>query len=134
MGTTTITSHCHTRVAFTPNRVETARLLSQMCGDTTVRHAQRTRSNSGITISEPETSRPLLTTDEVMRLPEDAALVFSSGAPAAWASKLRYYRNPEFLRRTKIPPPDTSDRLPVAASSQGGVEEDATKSDSEKLL
>ena len=27
-----ITSNCHTRVAFTPNRVETARLLSQMAG------------------------------------------------------------------------------------------------------
>ena len=130
-----ITSHCHTRVAFTPNRVETARLLSQMTGDTTVRHSQRTRSNSGITISEPETSRPLLTTDEVMRLPEDAALVFSSGAPTAWASKLRYYRNPEFLRRTKIPPPQMSDRLPVATdSADAAVEKDSTKSDSEKLL
>ena len=31
-----ITSNCHTRVAFTPNRVETARLLSQMAGEATV--------------------------------------------------------------------------------------------------
>ena len=27
-----ITSNCHTRVAFAPNRIETARLLSQMTG------------------------------------------------------------------------------------------------------
>src|ERR1700680_2817432 len=86
-----ITSNCHTRVAFTPNRVETARLLSQMAGEATVRHAQRTFSNSGTSISEPESSRPLLTTDEAMRLPENAALVFSTGMPAAWATKLRYY-------------------------------------------
>jgi type IV secretion system protein VirD4 len=106
-----ITSNCHTRVAFTPNRVETARLLSQMAGEATVKHSQRTFSNSGTSISEPEISRPLLTTDEAMRLPEEAALVFSTGLPTAWASKLRYYENPEFARRAQIPPPATSDRL-----------------------
>jgi type IV secretion system protein VirD4 len=106
-----ITSNCRTRVAFTPNRVETARLLSQMAGDATVRHSQRTRSNAGISISEPETSRPLLTTDEAMRLPEDAALVFTTGAPPAWATKLRFYKHPEFARRAQIPPPTMSDRL-----------------------
>jgi type IV secretion system protein VirD4 len=106
-----ITSNCHTRVAFTPNRVETARLLSQMAGEATVKHAQRTFSNAGTSISEPEISRPLLTTDEAMRLPEDAALVFSTGMPTARASKLRYYKLPEFARRVQIPPPEASDRL-----------------------
>ncbi|MFZ2060835.1 MAG: type IV secretory system conjugative DNA transfer family protein, partial [Candidatus Binatus sp.] len=106
-----ITSNCHTRVAFTPNRVETARLLSQMAGEATVKHAQRTFSNSGTSISEPEISRPLLTTDEAMRLSEDAALVFSTGMPTARASKLRYYKLPEFARRVQIPPPEVSDRL-----------------------
>jgi type IV secretion system protein VirD4 len=106
-----ITSNCHTRVAFTPNRVETARLLSQMAGEATVKHAQRTFSNSGTSISEPEISRPLLTTDEAMRLSEDAALVFSTGMPTARASKLRYYKLPEFARRVQIPPPEASDRL-----------------------
>ncbi len=106
-----ITSNCHTRVAFTPNRVETARLLSQMAGEATVKHAQRTLSNSGTSTSEPEISRPLLTTDEAMRLPEDAALVFSTGMPTAWANKLRYYKHPEFGRRAQIPPPEASDRL-----------------------
>jgi type IV secretion system protein VirD4 len=139
-----ITSNCNTRVAFTPNRLETARLLSQMTGDTTVRHAQRTFSNSGISRSEPEISRPLLTTDEAMRLPEDAALVFLSGAPTAWAGKLRYYKHPEFARRAQIPPPQASDRLraaePVEASgnetdsSTATVRDDSPKSDSERLL
>jgi type IV secretion system protein VirD4 len=89
-----ITSNCHTRVAFTPNRVETAGLLSQMAGEATVKHAQRTLSNSGTS------------TDEAMRLPKDAALVFSTGMPTAWASKLRYYKHPEFGRRAQIPPPE----------------------------
>jgi type IV secretory system conjugative DNA transfer VirD4/TraG family protein len=68
-------------------------------------------SNSGISTSEPEISRPLLTTDEAVRLPEDAALVFSTGMPTAWANKLRYYKHPEFGRRAQIPPPEASDRL-----------------------
>jgi type IV secretion system protein VirD4 len=140
-----ITSNCNTRVAFTPNRLETARLLSQMAGDTTVRHAQRTFSNSGISRSEPEISRPLLTTDEAMRLPEGAALVFSSGAPTAWASKLRYYTHAEFARRAQIPPPQASDRLCAAAtpdanhsdrtdSSAATIQNGSAKSDSARLL
>jgi type IV secretion system protein VirD4 len=106
-----ITSNCNTRIAFTPNRVETARLLSQMAGETTVKHAQRTFSATGTSVSEPEISRPLLTTDEAMRLQEDAALVFSTGMPTAWARKLRYYDQPVFARRALIPPPNVSDRL-----------------------
>jgi len=120
---------------------------SEMCirDSTTVRHAQRTFSNSGISKSEPEISRPLLTTDEAMRLPADAALVFLSGAPTAWAGKLRYYKHPEFARRAQIPPPQASDRLraaePVEAnsgneadSSTATVRDDSPKSDSERLL
>jgi Type IV secretory system Conjugative DNA transfer len=63
-----ITSNCHTRVAFAPNRIETARLLSHMTGATTVRHAHRTVSSSGASVSEPEVARPLITPDEAMRL------------------------------------------------------------------
>ena len=93
-----ITSNCHTRVAFTPNRIETARLLSQMTGETTVRHAHRTVSSSGASVSEPEVARPLITPDEAMRLGSDEALIFTSGQPAIRATKLRYYSDPSFKR------------------------------------
>jgi type IV secretion system protein VirD4 len=105
-----ITSNCHTRVAFAPNRIETARLLSQMTGETTVRHAHRTVSSSGASISEPEVARPLITADEVMRLSANEALIFTSGRPAIRARKLRYYNDPFFMRRATIPPPQ-SDRI-----------------------
>ena len=64
----TITSNCDTRVAFRPNGIETARLLSQMTGETTVRHVHQTISSSGASVSEPEFARPLLTPDEAMHL------------------------------------------------------------------
>jgi type IV secretion system protein VirD4 len=108
-----ITSNCHTRVAFTPNRVETARLLSQMTGETTVRHAHRTISSAGASISEPEIARPLLTPDEAMRLGANEALIFASGRPAIRARKLRYYADPAFKRLAEIAPPERSDRIQI---------------------
>jgi type IV secretion system protein VirD4 len=117
-----ITSNCHTRIAFAPNRIETARLLSQMTGETTVRHAHRTVSSSGASVSEPEVARPLITPDEAMRLGSNEALIFTSGRPAIRASKLRYYSDPSFKRLAQIAPPPKSDRIeyapPVADSME----------------
>jgi type IV secretion system protein VirD4 len=109
-----ITSNCHTRVAFTPNRIETARLLSQMTGETTVRHAHRTVSSAGASVSEPEIARPLITPDEVMRLGGNEALIFTSGRPAIRARKLRYYNESAFKRLAAISPPVSSDRIEQA--------------------
>jgi type IV secretion system protein VirD4 len=106
-----IVSNCVVRVAFTPNKIETARLLSEMAGIRTVRHQHRTRSASHVTVSEPENQRPLLTADEAMRLPVDAALVFASGSPAIYGTKIRNYFDPEFNQRAKIRTPRFSDRL-----------------------
>jgi type IV secretion system protein VirD4 len=117
-----ITSNCHTRVAFAPNRIETARLLSQMTGETTVRHAHRTVSSSGASVSEPEVARPLITPDEAMRLGSSEALIFTSGRPAIRAAKLCYYSDPSFKRLAQVAPPRQSDRIeyasPVADSTE----------------
>jgi type IV secretion system protein VirD4 len=133
-----ITSNCHTRVAFTPNRIETARLLSQMTGETTVRHAHRTISSAGASISEPEIARPLLTPDEAMRLGSNEALIFASGRPAIRARKLRYYADPEFRRLAKIPPPLRSDRLTasdiVSAREVSARAQDARESEAAEPL
>jgi len=118
-----ITSNCHTRVAFAPNRVETARLLSQMTGETTVRHAHRTMSSSGASVSEPQVARPLLTPDEAMRLGANEALIFTSGSPAIRATKLRYYVDPSFKRLAQIAPPSKSDRIEYASDLVGGTEQ-----------
>jgi type IV secretion system protein VirD4 len=107
----TITSNCDTRVAFRPNGIETARLLSQMTGETTVRHVHQTISSSGASVSEPEFARPLLTPDEAMHLRPRDALIFASGLPAIRAAKLRHYRERLFKRLTRIPAPLVSDRV-----------------------
>ena len=122
----TITSNCDTRVAFRPNGIETARLLSQMTGETTVRHVHQTISSSGVTVSEPEFARPLLTPDEAMHLSPSDALIFASGLPAIRAAKLRYYRERLFKRLTRIPAPLVSDR--VANSTTVGTASAVTAS------
>src|SRR5271155_5249148 len=106
-----ITSNCNTRVAFTPNRIETARWISAMAGEATVRHSHRTVSNSGASISEPEIARPMMTPDEVMRMNENDALIFTSGHPTIRATKLLYFKQPTFMERATIPPPRQSDRI-----------------------
>ncbi len=124
-----ITSNCNTRVAFTPNRIETARWISAMAGETTVRHSHRTVTNSGTSISEPEIARPMMTPDEVMRISQDEALIFTSGQPAIRATKLRYFREPLFIERAQTPPPGESDRIirpqpvAVAAPATAGASE-----------
>jgi type IV secretion system protein VirD4 len=113
-----IISNCHVRVAFAANKVETAKLISDMVGTMTVHKETRTYTGSRLNpvlmhvmASEQETSRPLLTPDEVMRLPDDASLVFVAGHPAIYSRKIRYYEDPEFRARASIPAPSQSDRL-----------------------
>ncbi len=113
-----IISNCHVRVAYAANRVETAKLISEMAGTMTVHKETRTYTGSRLNpvlmhvmASEQETSRALLTPDEVMRLPDDAALIFVAGQPAIYGRKIRYYDDPVFRARATIPPPSCSDRL-----------------------
>src|SRR3984893_17750927 len=106
-----ITSNCNTRVAFTPNRIETARWISAMAGEATVRHSHRTMSSSGDSTSEPEIARPMMTPDEATRLGSNEALIFTSGQPATRAIRTRYYTEPFFKLRAEIQPPSKSDRI-----------------------
>ena len=106
-----IVSNCAVRVAYAPNKIETARLISEMAGAATVRHEHRTYSDSRSTVSEPSMQRPLITADETMRLPEDAALIFAPGSPPIYGSKIRYYLDQEFSARAKLAPPRHSDRI-----------------------
>jgi type IV secretion system protein VirD4 len=67
-----ITSTCHVQCAFAPNRIETAEHLSKLTGQTTVVKEQDTTSGRGwsanVSRSTHEVSRPLLTSDEAMRM------------------------------------------------------------------
>lgn len=116
-----IVSNCHVRVAYAPNKVETAQLLSTMAGLMTVKKARRMYSGnrlspwlSHVMEAEEESQRPLITPDEVMRLPEDNALVFIAGERPIWAMKARYFADARLAKRAGTAPPARCEPIPHA--------------------
>ena len=127
-----IVSNCHVRIAFAPNQVETAELLSKMTGTTTVQKASFNFSGSRfspvmshVNASVDHIERPLMTPDEIMRLrppkkegsgdsevitePGDM-LIFVSGHFPILGMQMLYFADPELARRSAIPPPETTQR------------------------
>ena len=117
-----ITINCDTVVAFAPNKMETAQALSRLAGEATVRHSQRTVSDGGTSVSEPEIRRPLATPDEVRRLSANEVLIFTRGQPAIRTERLQYHTQDLFKRRAAIEAPKTSDRIEAAPSAKAARE------------
>ncbi|CCG42484.1 type IV secretory system conjugative DNA transfer family protein [Magnetospirillum molischianum] len=122
-----IVGNCHIRVAYAPNEVATAKVLSDLCGKTTIVQTRSTRSRqplalSGtVTDSVAEVARPLLTPDECMRLKaavksrRDPArivrpgemLVFAAGYPPILGRQPLYFLNRTLLERSQLAPVGT---------------------------
>ena len=110
----TIMSNCHIRIAYAPNKIETAKLLSEMCGKATVTHTQRQYSGNRMAVvlqhvntNEQIVGRSLLEPDEAMRLPADDEIVFVAGQAPIYCQKIKYYLDPTFSERIKVKPPAT---------------------------
>ena len=128
-----IISNCHVRVAYAPNKVETAEWMSKMTGQQTVIKEQVSTSGKrfGMVLEQVSTSyqevqRPLMTADEIMRLPgpkKDAKgdileagemLVFVAGQPVIRGRQILYFLDPTFSKRSKIKPPVKTDVVRVS--------------------
>ena len=85
---------------FGVNDYETAKLVSEMLGQTTVKFDTTSAGRLAVldpgTVSEQRTGRALLTPDEVRQLPKTDQLLFITSRPPIRATKLRYYDDPEF--------------------------------------
>ena len=127
-----IISNCHIQIMFPPNRLETAKYISQMLGETTV--VERQYSVSGkragmlhgqVTESVQSNKRPLLTVDEVMALPgpkknsvgdieePGEMIVRVAGAAPIRGRQPLYFLDAVFLARAKVPAPVESDTIGV---------------------
>ncbi len=107
-----ITGNCHVRIAFAPNKPETADLLSRMAGDMTVHMEQRSYRGDRFDlllnkqyVAQQQVGRRLLTPEEATRLPDDEALVFVSGVPVIRARKIRFYDDQLLSARSQISHP-----------------------------
>jgi type IV secretion system protein VirD4 len=120
-----LVANCAIRIASAPNDLATAELISKMCGTMTVRHTVRNYSGRRMSVllphtmaTEQDTQRPLLTADEVMRLPgprkNDSGeiitpgnlLVFVSGQAPIYGVQPLYFRDPTFAARASLPHPE----------------------------
>jgi type IV secretion system protein VirD4 len=121
-----IISNCDVRIAYAPNKLETAEWLSKMTGQTTVIKEQISTSgkrfgggSDSYSRSYQETQRPLLTANETtqlnkMHITADSEepgemLVFKAGSPVIFARQTPYFLDETFNARSKIPPPAKSD-------------------------
>jgi type IV secretion system protein VirD4 len=113
----------------------TAKRISDLVGQQT--HTKRQRSFSGgkligrVSESEQEHARPLLTPDEVLRLPYEDALLLVGGVAAYRGRKIMYYLDSRFTQRAGLVPPDSARRqrgelLPSSGHSDWEPAPDAT--------
>lgn len=128
-----IVSNCQVRVAYAPNKLETAEMLSRMTGTQTIQKANISFSGTRAAPQSQQMStsveyieRPLLTTDEVMRLtpaqktgsgdkeritsPGDM-LIFVAGSRPIYGTQILYFNDPELKRRSEIPAPIKQPKL-----------------------
>ena len=120
-----IVDNCDSAVRFTPNSIKSAEEISRMVGQASVRHEHRTRSGGGMSVSEPEVGRPLMTPDEARRMSVDEVLIFARGQRVIRAPLLKSHDAPYFRRLAANGPPAASDRT-ITAPRAGSAGEKVT--------
>jgi type IV secretion system protein VirD4 len=142
-----IVSNCHIRIAYAPNQLETAEVLSRMTGTKTVQKASFNFSGSRlapimghVNATVDHIERPLMTPDEILRLPParkqrfgdserivspGQMLIFVSGHYPILGTQLLYFTDPALSRRAQIPPPTHFQSLADRSSLSARHHEDA---------
>jgi type IV secretion system protein VirD4 len=129
-----ITGNCHVRIAYAPNKIDTAKELSAMSGVATV--IKYAKSFSGgimnlffrnVSEGAQEVQRPLATPDEIMRLPADDSLIYVGNLSPIYGKRIKYYEDPVFLKRSQIKAPQSTEKLTVLYSETGFPEYSAVK-------
>jgi type IV secretion system protein VirD4 len=129
-----VTSNCHIRLAFSPNKMKTAELVSDMLGTQTIQRAslsfsgERTKNVlSTVSKTVEHVERPLMTPDEVTRLraaikqgegksqkiiEAGEMLIIVSGSYPIRGTQLLFFKDEELLRRSKMKPARVRGNLP----------------------
>lgn len=138
-----ILDNCHVRVAFATNDERTARRISDMLGTKTEQRHQRNYAGhrlapwlSHVMVSQQETQRALMTPGEVMQMSPRRALIMVASTPPVRATKLRYYKDENFIPRVgalplldpgqPVPMRRIAPAIPPAPQGSGGREQAQT--------
>ena len=93
---------------FTPRDQTEAKEYSEILGNETVKAKSKSRSTGkGTSHSQSisEQKRALMYDTEIKQMPMDKCILDMAAMPPIYADKIRYYDDPLFKERAKIPPP-----------------------------
>jgi type IV secretion system protein VirD4 len=104
-GMNSFLSNSTYRVTFSANNIETANLISQLCGNKSVESASQTKPkffdlNPGSrSLNVSKVQRALLLPQEVLMLPRDDQIVLIESFPPIKSKKIKYYEDKFFTKR-----------------------------------
>jgi type IV secretion system protein VirD4 len=101
-----ILGNCDTQLFYRPNLLQTARYIEERLGRRSGFAQSQTR-HEGKEGSEglSEQSVPVMSREEIMRMPDRNILVFHRDHRAMQLTRLEYFRNPVLSKRRNIPAP-----------------------------
>ena len=121
-----IVHNCSLRVCFTPNRTETAEVISRWAGDQIVAPTSKGHGSDYAV----ERRRRLISPDEVMRMPlsrKDTEgnvyeggdmIIFKGGNRPIYGKQPLYFHFPELIRRSRLASPARSDSVDALAHEE----------------
>lgn len=106
-GMNSFLSNSTYRVTFAANNIDTANLISQLCGNKTVKQESVSKpqffSSGSRSVSVSEVQRALLLPQEVIGLPRDEQIVLIESFPPIKSKKIKYYADKFFTKRLLKP-------------------------------
>lgn len=104
-GMNSFLSNSTYRVTYAANNIDTANLISQLCGNKSVESTSQTKPkffdlNPGSrSLNVSEVQRALLLPQEVLMLPKDEQIVLIESFPPIKSQKIKYYEDKFFTKR-----------------------------------
>jgi type IV secretion system protein VirD4 len=104
-GMNSFLSNATYRITFAANNVETANLISQLCGNKSVKQVSGNKPKfldlnpASRTEQVSEVQRALLLPQEVLMLPRDEQIVLIESSPPIKSKKIKYYEDKFFTKK-----------------------------------
>ena len=138
-GMNSFLSNATYRITYAANNVETANLISQMCGNKTVESISGSRPKfldfnpASRSVNVSDVQRALLLPQEVILLPRDEQIVLIESKPPIRSKKIFYYKDSFFTKRllppVEIPTQEPYDPNKFSPSGGGEANQNTEQSD-----
>ncbi len=108
-GMNSFLSNSYYRITFSANNVETAKLISELVGNKTVKQYSNNKPKfldfnpQSRTTNESEVQRALLLPQEVITLPRDEQIILIESTAPIKTKKIFYFQDPFFMKRVYNP-------------------------------